>query len=36
MSHTDITENTDVSQTRLCFLRLNEHKSFEYHEYLEK
>lgn len=36
MSHTDITEDTDVSQTRLYCLRLNEHKSSEYHEYLEK
>lgn len=36
MSHTDITENTDVSLTRLCCLRLNEHKSSEYHEFLEK
>lgn len=36
MSHTDITDNTDVSLTRLCCLRLNEQKSSEYHEYLEK
>lgn len=34
MSHTDITEDTDVSLTRLCCLRLNEHKSSEYHEFL--
>lgn len=33
MSHTDITENTDVSLTRLCCWKLNEHEYFEYHEF---